>query len=117
MLNRNAPRDVADEALSPVDRGSARYYCSITLPGACKMSVPSHKLPDELKKRIPALIAGSGRVRPRVHGGGHRKGDGTRIRESKRLVKGARSVWWAYRLLAYPKGNTLCITSCSASLA
>jgi hypothetical protein len=31
--------------LSPVDRGSARYYCSISLAGACKMSVTSLKEP------------------------------------------------------------------------
>ena len=32
-----------------------------TLAGARRMSVTSLKLPDELKKRIAALVAGSGR--------------------------------------------------------
>lgn len=52
---------MGDEALSPVDRRSARYYSSIILAGACKMSVTSLKRPDELKKRIAALVLGSGR--------------------------------------------------------
>jgi hypothetical protein len=50
-LNRN----VADEALSPVDQRSARYYPN----RSCKMSVTSSSC--QLKKRIAALVVGSGR--------------------------------------------------------
>jgi hypothetical protein len=81
------------------------------------MSVTSLKLPDELKKRIAALVAGSGRSAHAFMVEAIAREMERASGEPKRLVKGARSAWWEHRLLAYPKGNTLCITSCPAWLA